>query len=210
MGSAPITALFTDVGGVLGTNGWDSAMRKRAADHFALDLHDLDSRHNLTFDTYEEGKLSLDAYLDRTVFYIPRPFTKADFRAYMFDQSQPFPEMIQWVAELKKRCGLKIGVVSNEGRELMQHRIEKFRLAEFVDFFIVSCFVHFRKPDADIFRMAIDIAQVPPEQTAYLEDRPMFVDVANSLGLRGIRHTDLESSRKILEPMLAGSPRRLS
>ncbi len=191
---ASITTLFLDVGGVLGTNGWDRSARERAAEKFRLDRAEVDERHHLTFDTYEEGKLSLDEYLNRVIFYEPRPFSREEFKTFMFAQSQPFPKMIDLVRNLKTRYHLKVAVVSNEGRELITHRIRKFGLIEFVDFFIVSSFVHFRKPDADIFCIALDIAQSPAEQVAYVEDRPMFVDVARSLGIEGIRHTDYEST----------------
>jgi putative hydrolase of the HAD superfamily len=190
-----ITCIFTDVGGVLATNGWDRTMRERAARQFDLNYEELNERNHLTFDTYEEGKLSLDEYLSRVIFYEPRAFSRDDFIRFMYDQSQPFQPMLDLVRGLKQRYGLKVAVVSNEGRELTLHRIESFGLGDFVDFFIVSCFVHFRKPDADIFRMALDIAQVPPEHVVYLEDRPMFVDVARGLGLHGIHHTSLEATK---------------
>jgi putative hydrolase of the HAD superfamily len=61
-------------------NGWDSGERKRAAELFHLDLAEVDKRHHLTFDTYEIGKLSLDDYLDRIVFYEPRTFSRDDFK----------------------------------------------------------------------------------------------------------------------------------
>ena len=113
----------------------------------------------------------------------------------MFAQSKPFPQMIDFVCRLKARYRLKIAVVSNEGRELNLHRIKTFKLARFVDFFISSCFVHIRKPDADIYRLALDVAQVPVKEVVYVEDRPMFVQVAESLGIRGIRHLDYASTR---------------
>jgi putative hydrolase of the HAD superfamily len=194
MKETPVTALFLDVGGVLLTNGWDRHARERAAKVFDLDPAEMDERHHLTFDTYEVGKLTLDEYLSRVVFYRDRPFTRDQFRSFMFEQSKPFPEMIELFNRLKARHGLKIAVVSNEGRELTEHRIRKFKLNEFVDFFISSCFVHFRKPDTDIFRIALDIAQVPAGQVVYIDDRPMFVQVAEGLGIRGILHTDYEST----------------
>ncbi len=193
-----IEALFLDLGGVLLTNGWDHAMRERAAARFHLDLADMNERHHLTFDTYEEGKLSLDEYLSRVVFFEPRPFPRDEFVAFMFAQSQPFPEMIELVKKLKSRYGLKIAAVSNEGRELALYRIKQFALGEFIDFFIVSSFVHFRKPDHDIFCMALDIAQMQPDQIVYIEDRAMFVQVAKELGMHGIRHTDVQSTRQQL------------
>lgn len=192
--ATPITTLFLDIGGVLLTDGWDRRARKRAATNFKLDLAEMEERHHLTFDTYEEGKLSLEEYLDRVVFYQKRLFTRAQFRRFMFAQSKPYPEMIKLVCRIKARYGLKIAVVSNEARELNSHRIRKFKLGGFVDFFISSCFVHLRKPDADIFRLALDIAQVSAEQVVYIENTPMFIQVAEGLGIRSIFHTNYSST----------------
>jgi putative hydrolase of the HAD superfamily len=193
--SSPVTALFLDVGGVLLTDGWDHLARKRAATHFKLELAGMEDRHHLTFDTYEEGKLTLEEYLGRVVFYQKRPFTRAQFRHFMFAQSKPYPEMIELIRKLKARYGLKIAVVSNEARELNAYRIRKFKLAGFVDSFVSSSFVHVRKPDADIFRLALDIAQVPARQVVYIENTPMFVQVAEGLGIQSILHTNYKSTR---------------
>lgn len=193
-----ITTLFLDIGGVLLSNGWDRNARRRATETFQLDHDELDERHHLTFDTFEEGKLSLEEYLTRVVFYDDRPFTREEFRTFMFDQTSPFTEMIELICQLKTRYGLKVAVVNNEGRELNEHRIKTFGLGTFVDFFISSCFVHFRKPDADMFRIALDIAQVAPEQVVYIEDRSMFVEVARNLGIRGIVHTGYETTKQEL------------
>jgi putative hydrolase of the HAD superfamily len=194
----PVTTLFLDVGGVLLTNGWDRNARARAAELFELESDEVAERHHLTYDTYEAGKLTLDAYLDRTVFYRERSFTREDFKKFMFEQSRPYPETIDLMRDLKARHGLRVGVVSNEGRELTVHRIATFELGDFVDFFISSCFVHCRKPDEDIYRMALDIAQVEPGEVAYVDDRPLFVQVARSLGIRGIIHRDTASTRGAL------------
>jgi putative hydrolase of the HAD superfamily len=192
------TSIFTDIGGVLLTNGWDRKGREKAIKQFKLDPVETEERHHLTFDTYESGKISLSEYLKRLVFYTKRNFTEEDFRKFMFDQSKPFPEMLALIRGIKEKYGIKIAVVSNEGRELNKHRIDTFRLGEFVDFFISSCFVHFRKPDADIFKVALDIAQVSPEKVIYLEDRPLFVQVADTLGIRGIIHQDYKTTKQQL------------
>jgi putative hydrolase of the HAD superfamily len=190
----PITALFLDLGGVLLTNGWDRSSRELAAKTFNLDHKEMDDRHHLTFDTYEVGKLTLDQYLSRVVFYQKRNFTEGEFRDFMFAQSKPFPEMIELVRTLKAQYKLKIVVVNNEARELNERRIQNFKLTSFVDFFVSSCFVHVRKPDEDIYRIALDIAQVPAGQVAYLDDRQMFVEVAETLGICGIYHTSYAST----------------
>jgi putative hydrolase of the HAD superfamily len=199
MSASPrIATLFLDIGGVLLTDGWNRSARRLAAQTFGLDYDEMDERHHLTFDTYEVGKLSLDEYLERVVFYEPRTFSPQDFRAFMFSQSQPFPEMIQLIRVLKQRYCLKVAAVSNEGRELTLHRIHQFDLGEFIDFYISSSFVHYRKPDADIYRMALDVADTPPEQVAYVDDRPLFVQVARGLGIYGIIHRDLASTQAAL------------
>jgi len=196
---ASITTLFLDIGGVLLTNGWDHHARTRAADQFGIDYDEMNERHHLTFDTYEEGKLSLDEYLNRVVFYEKRSFSREDFKAFIYAQSQPFPEMIELMRQLKNQYGLQIAAVSNEGRELTVYRVEQFKLGTFIDFFVSSSFVHYRKPDADMYRIALDIAQARPEQVVYIDDRAMFVEVAQGLGIRGIVHRDYITTKKTLE-----------
>jgi putative hydrolase of the HAD superfamily len=196
-----ITHLFLDIGGVLLTNGWDRHMRRDAAASFALDLDELNDRHKMSFDTYEQGKLSLDTYLNQVVFYKERPFSREDFKEFMFAQSKPKVEMINLVSALKWKHRLKTAAISNEGRELTIYRIEKFDLTALFDYFVSSCFVHFRKPDVDIYRMALDISQADPDRSVYIDDRALFVEIAQSLGLHGIHHTGFETTRDRLKDL---------
>ena len=197
----PVTTLFLDIGGVMLSNGWGHESRRSAADVFNLDFDEMDERHHVIQITYEEGKITLNEYLKRVVFYQKRSFTIDQFREFMFSQSTPNIEMIEYIQRLKEKYHLKIAVVNNEGRELNEHRIKKFKLNQFVDFFISSCFVHFRKPDADIFRIALDIAQVPVQHVVYIEDMQMFVDVASDLGIRSIHHKNYLSTSAELSLM---------
>ena len=199
--SSSITTFFLDIGGVLLTNGWDHTIRAHVADKFGLDCDEMNERHHLTYDTYEEGKLSLDDYLNRVVFYQERSFSREAFKAFMYAQSQPFPEMIELMRGLKNQYGLQVAAVSNEGRELTVYRVQQFKLGTIIDFFVSSCFVHYRKPDADMYRIALDIAQVRPEQVIYIDDRAMFVEVAQGLGIRSIIHSSYESTQKTLETL---------
>jgi putative hydrolase of the HAD superfamily len=193
-GALPVTTLFLDIGGVLLNNGWDHIARRKVAKHFNLGWAEMEERHALTFETHEEGKLTFEEYLSLVVFYRKRPFTRAEVRRFMCAQSKPYPEMIELVTQIKMRHALKIIVVSNEARVVNDYRIHRFKLDKFVDSFISSCFVHIRKPDAEIFRLALDIAQTPVRQVVYIENTPMFVEVAEGLGIRSILHTDYEST----------------
>lgn len=199
--SVPITTLFLDIGGVLLSNGWGHESRKLAAETFHLNQAEMEERHHLNMVTHEEGKLSLSDYLNRVVFYEKRSFTPDQFQEFMYTQTTPNVQMIEFIKQLKEQYKLKIAVINNEGRVLNEYRIRKFQLNQFVDFFISSCFVHYRKPDTDIFRLALDIAQVPAEQAVYIEDLQMFVDVARGLGIRSIRHKNQLSTSEVLATM---------
>ena len=196
-----ITTLFLDIGGVLLTNGWDHNSRKRAAETFGLNYEEMSERHHLTFDTYEEGKLSLDEYLKRVVFDQERSFSREEFKKFMYAQSKPYPDMIKLIRGLKSQYGLRVATVSNEGRELTMYRVQQFNLRTVVDFFLSSCFVHYRKPDEDIYRMALDVSQAQSDQVVYIDDRGLFVEVAREVGITGIIHTGYETTRKSLEEL---------
>jgi putative hydrolase of the HAD superfamily len=199
MDALKINTLFLDIGGVVLTNGWDRNSRKRASEKFRIDLTEMEERHHLTFDTYEAGKLSLDEYLTRVIFYEDRVFAIDEFKKFIFDQSRSLPQMIDLVRDIKARFGLKVAAVNNEGRELSIHRIQTFNLGAFIDCFVSSCFIHLRKPDVDIYRAALDIVQATPEHVLYIDDRAMFVDVARGLGINGIHHKDVETTKAALE-----------
>jgi putative hydrolase of the HAD superfamily len=194
----PITTLFLDVGGVLLTNGWDHHARRRAAKHFKLDWDEMQERHELNFVVYETDKLTLQEYLGWVIFYKKRSFNRAEFWRFMCAQTKPFVEMIELMRQLKAKYGLKIIVLSNEARELNDYRIHKFKLDEFVDAFVSSCLVRLHKPDAAIFRLALDIAMTPAQQIVYIENTPMFVQIADGFGIRGLLHTDYRSTCKKL------------
>lgn len=190
MTTPSITTLFLDIGGVLLTNGWDHHARQRAAERFGIDYDEMNERHHLTFDTYESGKLTLEKYLDRVVFDRPRDFSPQDFERFMFEQSQPLADEIDFFVRLKARHGLVVAAVSNEARELTEYRVREFDLRRLIDFFVSSCFVHLRKPDEDLYRMALDVSQARPEEVVYIEDRLMFVEVARKMGIRSIHRVD--------------------
>jgi putative hydrolase of the HAD superfamily len=193
-----ITTLFLDIGGVLLTNGWDTELRKQTAEHFSLDYDEIYHRHHVTYDIYEEGKMTLDEYLWQIIFYEKRPFTPEDVKTYILEQAKPYQDMIDLVRRLRAVYGLRVAVVSNEGREIAEDRITRFNLRDFVDLFIVSAFVHLRKPDLDIYRLALDVAHVKAEHVAYIEDRPLLCDVASRLGLRSVLNKNARETREIL------------
>lgn len=190
-----IKTLFLDIGGVLLSNGWDRNARQRSRDKFGLDKEEMENRHALIFDTYELGKATFEDYLHFTIFHVKRDFTVQEFKTFMYEQSTPIEGAIEYFTALKKQHGFKVVALSNEPRDLNEYRIEKFKLKELFDFFISSCYVHLRKPDAEIFTLALDISQANKENSLYVDDRLLYIEMASSLGIPSLHYQNLDSAK---------------
>jgi putative hydrolase of the HAD superfamily len=193
-----IRAIFWDVGGVLLTNAWDHTQRMAALEHFRLDEEEFHSRHEMVVSSFERGKISLDEYLDRTVFYRNRPFTRDAFRDYMFSLSQPMPEVLAFARALAASGKYFMGTINNESRELNLHRIEKYGLRQIFRLFVSSCFVGLRKPESGIYRLAIETTQVNPEECCFIDDRTLNLECAAKLGMKTIQMQTLDQLREEL------------
>jgi putative hydrolase of the HAD superfamily len=193
-----IHAIFWDVGGVLLTNAWDHTERAAALEHFHLDDVEFHSRHEMVVSSFERGEISLDEYLDRTVFYRDRPFTRDAFRDYMFSLSQPKPEVLAFARALADSGRYFMGTINNESRELNLHRIEKYGLREIFRLFVSSCFVGLRKPESGIYRLAVETTQIDPEECCFIDDRALNLECATKLGMRTIQMQTLEQLREEL------------
>ncbi len=190
-----IHSIFWDVGGVLLTNAWDHTERADALEHFHLDEGEFHSRHEMAVSSFERGEISLDEYLDRTVFYSNRPFTREEFRDYMFSLSQPMPEVLGFAHSLANSGRYFMGTINNESRELNLYRIEKYGLREIFRLFVSSCFVGLRKPESGIYRLAIEITQFNPEECCFIDDRALNLEGAAKMGMRTIQMQTLEQLR---------------
>src|SRR5271168_3965924 len=196
-----IRAIFWDVGGVLLSNAWDHTQRVAALEHFGLDQDEFQSRHEMVVSSFERGKISLDEYLDRTVFYRNRPFTRDEFHDYMFSFSQPIPEVLAFARGLADSGKYFMGTINNESRELNLHRIEEFDLRGIFRLFVSSCFVGLRKPESGIYRLAIEITQFDPEECCFIDDRALNLECAAKMGIRTIQMQTLEQLRGELEKL---------
>src|SRR6478672_11216693 len=201
---AAITALFFDIGGVLLSNGWDRNTRRQTAAHFHLDWDTLEERHELVVADFETGRISLDEYLDRTVFHEARSFSREEFEAAMRAQSQPDPDALAVAAELAGTRRYLMAMLNNESRELNEYRIEQFRLRDYFSVFCSSCYVGLRKPDPRIYTLALDLTQRSGAECVFIDDRPLNADAARRAGMRAIRFESAAQLRR--ELAAAGVP----
>jgi putative hydrolase of the HAD superfamily len=188
VGLSAITTLFWDIGGVVLTNGWDRESRRAAAKAFELDWEDFQDRHDLSFPAFDSGQITLNQYLDRTLFYRPRSFTREEFTAFMFAQSQEYPDTRAVLSNLARTEKYFIAAINNEPFELNQYRIEAFGLRKDFQIFFSSCYVYTRKPDEAIFRMALSVTQRPPEQCVFIDDRAINLENPRRLGMNVIHY----------------------
>ena len=200
-----ISALFWDVGGVLLTNAWDHSERHRALTQFSLDEVEFNDRHELLVSSFERGKITLDEYLDRTVFYRPRVFTRQAFRDFMFSLSRPFPDMLQFAQSLSDSGRYFMGTINNESRELNDYRIEKFGMRNTFRLFVSSCFVGLRKPERDIYRLALETTQITAANCCFIDDRALNLECAAQLGMHIVEIHRLEQLRADLQKLGVGT-----
>ncbi len=196
-----IHAIFWDVGGVLLSNAWDHTQRMAAVERFHLDENEFHARHEMVVSSFERGKITLDEYLDHTVFYRDRPFTRDEFRDFMFSLSEPIPEVLTFARTLAASGKYFMGTINNESRELNLYRIEKFGLREIFRLFVSSCFVGLRKPESGIYRLATEITQINPEECCFIDDRALNLECAAKLGMQTIQMQTLEQLRSDLQKL---------
>jgi putative hydrolase of the HAD superfamily len=196
-----ITTLFWDIGGVILTNGWDRGSRREAATVFQLDWEEFQDRHELSFPAFDSGHISLDEYLDRTLFYRPRSFTREEFTAFMFAQSKEFPESRAILESAARSQKYFIGSINNEPLELNEYRIEAFNLRRDFLVFFSSCYVRSRKPEEMIFRVALEVTQRPAEQCVFIDDRPLNLECPRRLGMNAIHYQNAPQLRADLQKM---------
>lgn len=185
---ADLKALFWDVGGILLTNGWDRASRRKAVETFGLDAEEFESRHRMVENAFELGQLGLDGYLDRTVFYRPRDFANEAFKDFMFAQSAPYPEPLAIVERLAHSTRYLMATLNNESLELNLHRINHFGLRRYFTAFLSSCFLGVKKPDEAIYRLALQLTQLAPDESLFIDDRALNLECAARLGMHTIHY----------------------
>ena len=196
-----IKAIFWDVGGVLATNAWDRGQREEALAHFKLDKEEFADRHELSVSSFERGKINLSEYLERTVFYRARPFTQDEFRNYIFSLSQPKPEVLSFAKSLADSGRYLMGTINNESLDLNLYRIQKFGMRAIFRVFISSCFVGYRKPEPEIYKLALEITQQVPEECCFIDDRALNVEVAKRLGMHVIEMDGLDELKSDLNTL---------
>ena len=199
----PIKAIFWDVGGVLLTNAWDRSQRQAALEHFKLDEEEFADRHEMVASSFERGKIGLEDYLDRTIFYRSRSFSRDEFRQYIFSLSQPNTEALAFARQLAESKKYLMGTINNESRDLNLYRIEKFGLRSIFSLFISSCFVGLRKPEPDIYRLALEITQKAPEECCFIDDRSINLESAKRLGMHTIEMDTVAQLREDLRKLEA-------
>ncbi len=198
---ANITTVYWDIGGVVLTNGWDHNSRMAAAQAFQLDWEEYRERHDLSFPAFDAGQITIDQYLDRTLFYRPRPFTREEFGAFMFAQSKEYPETRQLLRDVANTGKYFVASINNEPRELNNYRIEAFGLRKEFQIFFSSCYLNARKPEEHIFLIALEVSQRPAEECVFIDDRSLNLENPRRLGMNVIHHKDAEQTRAELKSL---------
>ncbi|MBS1988866.1 MAG: HAD-IA family hydrolase [Cyanobacteria bacterium SZAS LIN-3] len=195
---ANITTIFFDVGGVLLNDGWNHISRKNAADEFGLNFEELENKHAPLADDLDTGKLSVNEYIDKAIFYQPRKFSKSDFYQFMKEQSVAKEDSIALAATLAAQKKYLMATINNESTDLNNFRIEKFKLAPYFSAFFSSCFMGLKKPDQAIFDRVLSITQKKAPETVFIDDRENNLVAPRSLRMNTIRFESVQQVTKEL------------
>jgi putative hydrolase of the HAD superfamily len=194
-----ISTVLWDIGGVLLTNGWDHLQRYRVLEHFGLPREPFEQIHAQLNDAWEKDHISVDEYLQKTVFYESRAFTPDDFLEQMHAQSWVIENTALGILEqVAASPDLVVAALSNESRALNAYRFEKFGLYQYFDCFFSSCYLGLRKPHPEIYRAALDILQRDPAEVVFIDDRSENIATAKSLGMHGIVHITAQQTAQEL------------
>jgi putative hydrolase of the HAD superfamily len=197
-----IRHIFFDIGGVLGSNGWDKEQRQRAIEQFGLDHDEFQWRHEEVVGEWEEGRITLDEYLDITVFYTKRSFSRKDVADFMCSQSVPNEATIGIARALQTDSRFTLMTLNNEAEELNIHRIEAFGISQIFEAFLSSCWLGVRKPIRRFYHCALGIAHAEPATSLFIDDRQQNLTPAKALGMTVIHFTSAAQLRSDLERLL--------
>ena len=194
-----ITTIFFDIGGVLLTDGWNHDSRRAAAEKFGLDWEEYTDRHERVAHAIETNRLSLEAYLKRTIFYQPRSFSVEEFREFIFAQSQPHPDTIEIGRQLAASKNFLMATINNEIFELNVYRLQTFGLRNIFSAFFSSCFLGIRKPDEAIYRLALQVTQREAAECLFIDDREVNLECPREMGLSTILYENASQLRDALK-----------
>jgi len=197
-----IKHIFFDIGGVLGSNGWDHEQRERAIQHFDLNPEDFEWRHTEVVSEFEEGRITLDEYLDIAVFHTARSFSREEFTEFMRSQSVPDEATIGIARRLSRHAGLTLMTMNNESEELNRYRIEKFGISQIFEAFLSSCWLGVRKPLRRFYHRGLGIADADASTSLFIDDRQQNLLSATTVGLNVIHFKSSEQLRSDLERIL--------
>ena len=194
--------IFFDIGGVLGSNGWDREQRARAVERFELDADDFQCRHEEVVGEWEEGRITLDEYLDIAVFHSTREFSRREFVDFMLAQSVADERVVGFARALTRESRFTLMTLNNEADELNRHRIAKFGISGIFEAFLSSCWLGVRKPTQRFYSRALGIAQADPRTSLFIDDRAQNIAPARALGMTAILFESSEQLRSDLERLL--------
>lgn len=197
-----IRHVFFDIGGVLGSNGWDREQRDRAVERFKLDPQDFQCRHEEVISEWEEGRITIDEYLYITVFWAPRTFSREEFIDFMYSQSVPDEGVVSIARALTGHARYTLMTLNNEADELNRYRIEKFGISEIFEAFLSSCWLGVRKPTRKFYERGLGIAQARPASSLFIDDRQQNITTASALGMNVVLFTSAAQLRSDLERLL--------
>jgi epoxide hydrolase-like predicted phosphatase len=157
-----------------------------------------------TWRQLSSGQITEQEYAARIADNLGMPDAEAvqRFMAEFMAEDRFYPEMAETVRALRERY--QVALLSNAGPDQVEWARERYGFdidAEF-DVYINSAHEGMRKPNEDIFHLALERLSVEPRHAVFLDDMVYNVDAAREIGIHTVQFVDPEMSLPELETLL--------
>lgn len=116
----------------------------------------------------------------------------------------PDPAALDYALSIQEWPEATAAVISNTNELHVRWLDEHVAALKQFDLVMMSNEVHLAKPDPAIFLLALELLDLPPAQTLFIDDMAENVDAAKELGMAGLVHEGWDRTRPALEAWLVG------
>ena len=196
-----LRAVIFDYGMVL-TGEPDSSAHDAMVRITGLPVDDFERYYWADRHAYDEGKLSGVMFWQKFARDSGLPLGPAQIDELNRQDARMWttqnPAMLTWQRSLKA-AGLRTAILSNMGDSVLENIKREFRWIDDFDVLVWSYQLHMAKPDAAIYRHALERLGTRPAETLFIDDKRVNVEAAEALGLKGLVFSTVEQLRRDLD-----------
>ena len=204
---APIDAIVLDIGNVICE--WNP-LKLVAGSYPGSPSPSDDDVKQVVADTIEQqdwadldrGTLALDEAIERAV---ARSSMDAGWIESVYRNTPAsLVPLAETVAAIKKVSsdGVPLYILSNMQKHAGEYLLREHDFFALFDHIVLSCDCSYLKPEASIYQHTIDVCQLNPATSVFIDDMAENVEGAIACGLQSVQMTDIRSGGSLIRQLL--------